>query len=207
MLKMELGTALTCLLCSRFAQMIFQGDSKMCFAKQMAYVGMQAVLVRISARLLKKTLTHTDERAKLEGELLDGVDVVKCMTWEVMPSLFVNDSAPVSVSCLAVLATVHVVVSLSVSVSVMMHICGSVVTPAACLVSNIVLASGLCCVWKHHIMSSGTELSRHKHSVRDKACGCTCPCGCVWLTVMRLCQCQETAASQKLVKVRKVLKR
>ena len=46
---------------------------------------MQAVLVRISARLLKKTLTHTDERAKLEGELLDGVDVVKCMTWEVMP--------------------------------------------------------------------------------------------------------------------------
>ena len=44
---------------------------------------MQAVLVRISARLLKKTLTHTDERAKVEGELLDGMDVVKCMTWEV----------------------------------------------------------------------------------------------------------------------------
>ena len=43
----------------------------------------QAVLVRISARLLKTTLQHTDERAKLEGELLDGVDVVKCMTWEV----------------------------------------------------------------------------------------------------------------------------
>lgn len=39
--------------------------------------------MRISARLLKKTLTHTDERAKVEGELLDGMDVVKCMTWEV----------------------------------------------------------------------------------------------------------------------------
>lgn len=45
--------------------------------------GVQAVLVRISARLLKQTLQYTDERAKLEGELLDGVDVVKCMTWEV----------------------------------------------------------------------------------------------------------------------------
>lgn len=41
------------------------------------------MLVRVSARLLKKTLTHTDERAKVEGELLDGMDVVKCMTWEV----------------------------------------------------------------------------------------------------------------------------
>ena len=40
-------------------------------------------MVRISARLLKKTLLRTDERAKLEGELLDGMDVVKCMTWEV----------------------------------------------------------------------------------------------------------------------------
>lgn len=39
--------------------------------------------MRISARLLKKTLLRTDERAKLEGELLDGIDVVKCMTWEV----------------------------------------------------------------------------------------------------------------------------
>ena len=47
------------------------------------WVDAQAVLVRISARLLKKTLLRTDERAKLEGELLDGVDVVKCMTWEV----------------------------------------------------------------------------------------------------------------------------
>lgn len=42
----------------------------------------------MSARLLKKTLTHTDERAKVEGELLDGMDVVKCMTWEVITSLF-----------------------------------------------------------------------------------------------------------------------
>ncbi len=45
------------------------------------------MLVRISARLLKKTLQYTDERAKLEGELLDGVDVVKCMTWEVCNTL------------------------------------------------------------------------------------------------------------------------
>lgn len=50
---------------------------------QAQWVGAQAVLVRISARLLKKTLLRTDERAKLEGELLDGIDVVKCMTWEV----------------------------------------------------------------------------------------------------------------------------
>ena len=49
------------------------------------WVDVQAVLVRISARLLKKTLLRTDERAKLEGELLDGIDVVKCMTWEVTP--------------------------------------------------------------------------------------------------------------------------
>jgi len=45
------------------------------------------VLVRISARLLKRTLQYTDERAKLEGELLDGVDVVKCMTWEVCSTM------------------------------------------------------------------------------------------------------------------------
>lgn len=56
------------------------------------WVVVQAVLVRISARLLKKTLLRTDERAKLEGELLDGIDVVKCMTWEVslLEFLFVH---------------------------------------------------------------------------------------------------------------------
>lgn len=51
---------------------------------------LQAVLVRISARLLKKTLLRTDERAKLEGELLDGIDVVKCMTWEVRACCLLN---------------------------------------------------------------------------------------------------------------------
>ena len=41
------------------------------------------MIVRISARLLKKALRFTDERAKLEGELLAGMDVVKCAAWEV----------------------------------------------------------------------------------------------------------------------------
>ena len=40
-------------------------------------------MVRLSARLLKKALTFTDERAKVERELLDGMDVVKCSAWEV----------------------------------------------------------------------------------------------------------------------------
>ena len=43
----------------------------------------QAVIVRVSAKLLKKALRFTDERAKLESELLSGVDVVKCAAWEV----------------------------------------------------------------------------------------------------------------------------
>ena len=55
------------------------------------------MLVRISARLLKQTLLHTDERAKLEGELLDGVDVVKCMTWEVSVTTVI-DTAPITVT-------------------------------------------------------------------------------------------------------------
>ena len=55
---------------------------------------MQAVLVRISARLLKKTLLRTDERAKLEGELLDGIDVVKCMTWEVSLLTYMPSKQP-----------------------------------------------------------------------------------------------------------------
>ena len=58
------------------------------------------MLVRISARLLKQTLLHTDERAKLEGELLDGVDVVKCMTWEVSVTTLVDTvSVTVTVTC------------------------------------------------------------------------------------------------------------
>ena len=42
----------------------------------------------MSARLLRRTLGHTDERAKAESELLGAMDVVKCATWEVRaPSL------------------------------------------------------------------------------------------------------------------------
>ena len=43
----------------------------------------QAVLVRASARLLKRALSETDERSKLEGELVSGIEVVKCSAWEV----------------------------------------------------------------------------------------------------------------------------
>lgn len=44
--------------------------------------GMQAWLVRISSRLTRQSLQFTDERSKLEGELLGGIDVVKCSAWE-----------------------------------------------------------------------------------------------------------------------------
>ncbi|CAL8468910.1 g8451 [Coccomyxa elongata] len=42
----------------------------------------QAYLVRIGVRLQKEALQFTDERGKLEGELLNGIDVVKCNSWE-----------------------------------------------------------------------------------------------------------------------------
>ncbi len=44
---------------------------------------MQAWLVRNAVRLQKEALLFTDERSKLEGELLNGIDVVKCNSWEV----------------------------------------------------------------------------------------------------------------------------
>ena len=44
---------------------------------------MQAWLVRQAVRLQKTALLFTDERSKLEGELLNGIDVVKCNSWEV----------------------------------------------------------------------------------------------------------------------------
>ena len=44
---------------------------------------LQAWLVRQAVRLQKKALLFTDERSKLEGELLNGIDVVKCNSWEV----------------------------------------------------------------------------------------------------------------------------
>lgn len=40
-------------------------------------------MVGVSQRLLKSALQFTDERAKLEGELMGGIDVVKCSAWEV----------------------------------------------------------------------------------------------------------------------------
>lgn len=40
-------------------------------------------MVRLSTTLLKRSLGQTDERAKLEGELLSGMEVVKCNAWEV----------------------------------------------------------------------------------------------------------------------------
>ena len=44
--------------------------------------------MRISARLMRQSLQFTDERSKLEGELVGGIDVVKCSAWEVCPPLF-----------------------------------------------------------------------------------------------------------------------
>ena len=46
---------------------------------------LQALLVRRSARLLKQALSQTDERSKLEGEVIGGIDVIKCSAWEVRP--------------------------------------------------------------------------------------------------------------------------
>ena len=40
------------------------------------------VLMRKSASLLKAAMSHTDERTKLEGELVGGIEVVKCSAWE-----------------------------------------------------------------------------------------------------------------------------
>ena len=53
-----------------------------------ALCNVQAWLVRSALRLQKEALLFTDERSKLEGELLNGIDVVKCNSWEVrtMPS-------------------------------------------------------------------------------------------------------------------------
>ena len=39
-------------------------------------------LMRWTSDLLKSTLAHTDERTKLEGELVGGIEVVKCSAWE-----------------------------------------------------------------------------------------------------------------------------
>ena len=39
--------------------------------------------MRQAVRYQKEALQFTDERSKLEGELLNGIDVVKCNSWEV----------------------------------------------------------------------------------------------------------------------------
>ena len=46
-------------------------------------IPLQAKMVQLSSRLLKASLARTDERSKLETELLSGADVVKCYSWEV----------------------------------------------------------------------------------------------------------------------------
>jgi hypothetical protein len=43
----------------------------------------QGYLVKLSFLYLRKSLAFTDERSKLESELLGGIDVVKCSAWEV----------------------------------------------------------------------------------------------------------------------------
>jgi hypothetical protein len=50
----------------------------------------QAWLVRNAVRLQKEALQFTDERSKLEGELLNGMDVVKCNSWEVLQFLLLS---------------------------------------------------------------------------------------------------------------------
>ena len=40
-------------------------------------------MVQASAALLRRALLETDERSKLEGELVSGIEVIKCSAWEV----------------------------------------------------------------------------------------------------------------------------
>ena len=40
------------------------------------------VMMRLTGGMLKSALAHTDERTKLEGELVGGIEVVKCSAWE-----------------------------------------------------------------------------------------------------------------------------
>ncbi len=44
---------------------------------------MQAYMVRLSSQYMRESLQFTDERSKVEGELLGGMEVVKCSAWEV----------------------------------------------------------------------------------------------------------------------------
>ena len=64
-------------------------------------------MVRKSSALLKQALQFTDERAKLEAETIDGIDVVKCAAWEVRANLrrpcfsaaFISQSNKADIGC------------------------------------------------------------------------------------------------------------
>ena len=42
----------------------------------------QSWMVRLIVKRLRASLKFTDERAKVESELLSGIEVAKCSTWE-----------------------------------------------------------------------------------------------------------------------------
>lgn len=44
---------------------------------------LQAWLMRKAQAVMRSNLQYTDERSKLEGELMAGIDVAKCYAWEV----------------------------------------------------------------------------------------------------------------------------
>ncbi|GMH44339.1 hypothetical protein BSKO_12273 [Bryopsis sp. KO-2023] len=56
--------------------------SMVALASLVLMVPIQAVIVKRTATFVKKAVFSTDERAKLEGELLSGIEVVKCNAWE-----------------------------------------------------------------------------------------------------------------------------
>lgn len=45
-------------------------------------IPVQGIVVRMTAKLVKKSLLNTDERAKVETEMVEGIEVVKCNAWE-----------------------------------------------------------------------------------------------------------------------------
>eukprot|EP00803_Ostreobium_quekettii_P010076 evm.model.scf_1807.1 EVM.evm.TU.scf_1807.1 scf_1807:280-13061(-) len=56
--------------------------SLVALASLILMVPAQAVVVKWSTTYMKRALSLTDERAKLEGELMSGIEVVKTSTWE-----------------------------------------------------------------------------------------------------------------------------
>ena len=43
-----------------------------------------SVLMRKSQKIFRSSLVNTDERTKLINDLVESIDVVKCMAWEPM---------------------------------------------------------------------------------------------------------------------------